>query len=49
MKTRKLLDVSKEAIKTITIQAVKEGSVFKLKAEKVLENYAKSLNKKSKR
>ena len=46
---RKNIDISKDAVKTITIQAVNEGTVFKLKAEKVLEDYAKSLNKKGKK
>lgn len=44
---RKNIDVSEEAVKAITIQAVNEGTVFKLKAEKVLEDYAKKLIKKS--
>ena len=30
-------------------EAVNEGTVFKLKAEKVLEDYAKSLDKKQKK
>ena len=46
---RKNLDISEEAVEAITIQAVKEKTVFKLKAQKVLENYAKSLDKKQKK
>lgn len=40
---RKNLDISKEAVKAITIEAVEEGTVFKLYAEKILEDYAKPL------
>lgn len=46
---RKNIDISEKAVEAITIQAVKEKTVFKLKAEKVLEDYAKSLNKKGKK
>lgn len=42
---RKNLDISKAAVKLITIQAVTEGTVFKLKAEKILEDHAKLLTK----
>lgn len=38
---RKNIDISKDAVKAITIQAVIEGTVFKLKAEQILEDYAK--------
>jgi hypothetical protein len=38
---RKNIDISDEAVKAITIQAVHEGTVFKLKAEQILEDYAK--------
>lgn len=38
---RKNIDISEEAVKAITIQAIHEGTVFKLKAEQVLEDYAK--------
>jgi len=38
---RKNIDISDDAVKAITIQAVNEGTVFKLKAEQVLEDYAK--------
>ena len=38
---RKNIDISDEAAKAITIQAVTEGTVFKLKAEQILEEYAK--------
>lgn len=38
---RKNLDISEDAVKAITIQAVNEGTVFKLKAEQILEDYAK--------
>ena len=40
---RKNIDISTEAVKAITIQAIHEGTVFKLKAEQVLEDYAKNL------
>lgn len=38
---RKNLDISEEAVEALTIQAVKEKTVFKLKAEQVLEDAAK--------
>ena len=38
---RKLIDLSEDAVKAITIQAINEGTVFKLKAEQILEDYAK--------
>lgn len=38
---RKNLDISEEAVEAITIQAIKEKTVFKLKAEQILEDYAK--------
>ena len=38
---RKNIDISDDAVKAITIQAVNEGTVFKLKAEQILEDYAK--------
>lgn len=38
---RKNIDISEDAVKEITIQAVTEGTVFKLKAEQILEDYAK--------
>ena len=38
---RKLIDLSEDVAKAITIQAVIEGTVFKLKAEQILEDYAK--------
>jgi hypothetical protein len=38
---RKNIDLSDEAVKAITIQAINEDTVFKLKAEQILENYAK--------
>lgn len=38
---RKLIDLSKDVVEAITIQAVTEGTVFKLKAEQILEDYAK--------
>ena len=43
---KKLLDISEEAVEVITIKAIKEKTVFKLKAQKILEDYAKSLTKK---
>ena len=42
---RKNLDISNPSVKLITIQAVTEGTVFKLKAEKILEDHAKTLVK----
>lgn len=39
---RKNIDISEDAVKAITIQAVNENTVFKLKAEQILEDYAKS-------
>ena len=38
---RKNIDISEDAVKAIAIQAVNEGTVFKLKAEQILEDYAK--------
>ena len=46
---RKNLDISRDAVKAITIQAVNEGTVFKLKAQKILEDHAEKLIKKSKK
>ena len=40
-KMRKNIDLSNEAVKAITIQAINEDTVFKLKAEQILEDYAK--------
>jgi hypothetical protein len=40
---KKLLDISQDAVKAITIQAINEGTVFKLKAEQILTDYAKRL------
>lgn len=40
---RKNLDLTPDCIKAITIEAVEEGTVFKLHAEKILENYAQNL------
>ena len=40
---RKNIDISAEAVKAITIQAINENTVFKLKAEQILEDYAKPL------
>lgn len=40
---RKNLDLTTDCIKAITIDGVEEGTVFKLHAEKILENYAKNL------
>jgi len=40
---RKNIDISDEAVKAITIQAVNKNTVFKLKAEQILEDYAKPL------
>lgn len=38
---RKNLDLSAEAVKALTIQAIKENTVFKLYAQKILEDAAK--------
>jgi hypothetical protein len=38
---RKNLDISEDAVEALTIQAVKEKTVFKLKAEQILEDAAK--------
>jgi hypothetical protein len=38
---RKNLDISDDAVEALTIQAVKEKTVFKLKAEQILEDAAK--------
>jgi hypothetical protein len=38
---RKNIDLSDEVVKAITIQAIKENTVFKLKAEQVLTDYSK--------
>ena len=38
---KKLLDISEDVAKAITIQAINEGTVFKLKAEQILTDYAK--------
>lgn len=38
---RKNIDISDEAVEAITIEAIKEKTVFKLYAERILENYAK--------
>ena len=38
---RKNIDLSDEAVEAITIQAIKEKTVFKLKAEQILADYAK--------
>ncbi len=45
---RKNIDISDDAVTAITIQAVTEGTVFKLKAEQILEDYAKPLIQKKK-
>ena len=38
---RQNLDISEEAVEALTIQAIKEKTVFKLKAEQILEDAAK--------
>ena len=38
---RKNLDISDDAVEALTIQAIKEKTVFKLKAEQILEDAAK--------
>ncbi len=37
---RKNIDLPNEVVKAITIQAIKENTVFKLKAEQILTDYA---------
>jgi hypothetical protein len=37
---KKNLDISKEAVKALTLQAVRENTVFKLYAERLLETAA---------
>lgn len=39
-KTRKNIDLRKDTIKTLTIEAIENGTVFKLYAESILENHA---------
>lgn len=39
---RKNLDISEDAIEALTIEAVKKKTVFKLFAEKILEDAAKT-------
>lgn len=38
---RKNIDLPDDVVKAITIQAIKENTVFKLKAEQILTDYAK--------
>ena len=38
---RKNLDISEGAVEALSIQAINENTVFKLKAEQILEDYAK--------
>lgn len=38
---KKNLDISEEVVEAISIQAIKEKTVFKLKAQQILEDYAK--------
>ena len=40
---RKNLDITDEAVEALTIQAIKEKTVFKLYAERILEEAAKPL------
>ena len=40
---KKNLDISEDAVKAIAIESIKNNSNFKNFAEKILENYAKSL------
>lgn len=40
---KKNLDISDEVVEAISIQAIKEKTVFKLKAQQILEDYAKPL------
>ena len=37
---RKNIDLESDIVKFITIQAINEGTVFKLKAEQILTDYA---------
>lgn len=45
---RKNLDISREAVAIISAEAIKERTFFKQKAEKILEDYAKSVKPKKK-
>lgn len=45
-KKRKNLDLTPEAVKTLTVEAAKKDTVFKLYAEQVLEDKAKELQNK---
>jgi F0F1-type ATP synthase epsilon subunit len=45
---KKNLDISEDAVEIITIQAVREKTVFKLKAQQIIEDAAKEIDKKSK-
>ena len=38
---RKNIDISEDAVEALTIQAIKEKTVFKLYAERILEDAAK--------
>ena len=42
-KKRKNIDLSPDAVKVLTIEAVKQGTVFKLFVEKQLEDIASKL------
>ena len=44
-KRRKNLDLTEVAIEALTIEAVKKKSVFKLHAEKILEDHSKKIKK----
>lgn len=46
MKKRKQLDLHEDCIKEITKEAIDKKTVFKLHAEKILENYANKLTSK---
>lgn len=43
---KKLLDLTPECVRQLNIEAAKKGTVFKLLAEKILEDYAQKLLKK---
>ena len=47
-KIKKLIDLSPEAVKVLTIEAVKKDTVFKLFAEQMLEEAAVRLAKNDK-
>ncbi len=45
IKKRKLLDISDKTIKTLSIDAIEKGTVFKIHAQNILEEAAQRINK----